>query len=553
MAECMTANSGVIRAEPHEELGRLILEQGDELIRRWKQRALLEQPTASRVHQDALADDLPGLLEAIAERLRREGEGSGEASRLADRHGKQRWHAGWSLSELLRDYQILRLVLLDFLEEMLARPLSAREAIAVGLELDDAAIGSVNAYVGHSEQAIRDEAQRRAEQDRLMRDAIAEGLMREAESLKASDRRKNEFLALLGHELRNPLGAMSNALALTQVLPPTSSDYQQATGVLERQMRQMERLVDDLLDISRIARGALELRRESVDVAASVRHSVENVRPMAQQRAQQLDLQVPDQPCWISADPSRLEQIVTNLLVNAIKYTPAGGKIVCSVERQQARVLLRVRDNGIGIPPELVPHIFDMFTRAEQAARQADGGLGLGLTLVRHLVELHEGSIRVSSDGPGKGSEFVVELPWMAAIPDRLARAPLEQPTGRARVLVIDDNYDVAVTLAALVRHSGHDVRTAHDGPSAIDLARSYTPDLVLIDIGLPGMDGYEVARRLRQEVGLAHAMLAALTGFGQEEDRRRSEEAGFDQHLVKPIRTETLLHLLSVATRPAS
>lgn len=548
----MTANPGVIRAESHEELGRLILEHGDELIRRWRQRALLEQPTAARAHQDALIDELPGLLAAIAERLLIEGDGGPVAAQIAHRHGAQRWETGWSLSELLRDYQLLRLVLLDLLEEALGRPLSAREAIAVGLELDDAAIDSVNTYVRHSEQAIRDEAQRRADQDRLMRDAIEEGLMREADALKANDRRKNEFLALLGHELRNPLGAMANALALTELLPPSEPDYQQAAGVLQRQLRQMERLVDDLLDVSRIARGVLELRCEQVDLVASVRQSVEAILPLAQQRGQQLDVLLPEGPLRISADPSRLEQIVINLLINAVKYTPAGGKIRCALERQDSRVLLRVRDNGIGIQPQLLPHIFDMFMRAEQAARQAEGGLGLGLTLVRNLVELHGGTIQAFSKGAEKGSEFVVELPLPAAPPEeRTPQDTTPRSDGRARVLVVDDNHDVALTLAALVRHGGHDVRTAHDGPTAIDVAKSYHPDLVLVDIGLPGMDGYEVAQRLRHDVGLSDALLAALTGYGQEEDRRRSLDAGFDQHLIKPIRTETLLNLLATATRP--
>lgn len=548
----MTANSGVIRSESYERLGRLILEHGDDLIRRWQQRAVVEEPVASRVHQSALCDHLPELLAAIARRLQAQGNARSDAAVVADLHGQQRWESGWSLSELVRDYQILRLVLIEFLEDSLGRPLTAREAIAVGLELDDAIIESVNAFVRHSEQAIREEAQRRADRDRLMRDAIEEGLVREAESLKVTDRRKNEFLALLGHELRNPLGAMANAVALTQVLPPHEADYQQATGVLTRQLRQMERLVDDLLDISRIARGVLELKRQPVDVVAAVRQAAEPIRLLAEQRGQRLETLLPDQRRYVTADPSRLEQIITNLLVNAVKYTPAGGRIVCGVEQSDGGVRLRVSDNGIGIAPELLPHIFDMFMRAEQAARRAEGGLGLGLTLVRNLVELHGGTIKASSNGPDQGSEFIVELPLATDLAeDRSPPTAVPQPAGRARVLVVDDNHDVAVTLAALVRYSGHEVCTAHDGPAAIEAAKNYHPHLVLIDIGLPGMDGYEVARRLRGELGLNDAVLAALTGYGQEEDRRRSEEAGFDRHIIKPIRTETLLGLLAAASRP--
>ncbi|HET6879163.1 MAG TPA: ATP-binding protein [Pirellulales bacterium] len=541
----------MIRRESHEQLGRLILEQGDELIRRWQQRALQEQPAARRAHHEVLTDHLPEVLATIAERLRAEGDPSADRIAFADRHGQQRWETGWSLSEVVRDYQLLRLVLLDFLEEALGRPLTAREASAVSVELDDAIIGSVNTYVEQSEGAIRAEDQRLAERDRLMRDAIEQGLMREAEMLKASDRRKNEFLALLGHELRNPLGAMANALALTEILSPADPDYPQAAGVLRRQLRQMERLVDDLLDVSRIARGGLELRREHVDLVAIVRHAAEAIRLSAEQRRQQLDLVLPDKQLYLSADPSRLEQVVTNLLVNAVKYTPGGGRICCAVERRGGEAILRVSDNGMGIAPELLPHIFDMFMRAEQAVRQSEGGLGLGLTLVRNLVELHGGSIRASSKGPNQGAEFVVELPLTVVDVKPLAeQTAAQQPASLVRVLVVDDNQDVALTLAALVRHGGHEVRTAHDGPTALELAGSYQPDLVLVDIGLPGMDGYEVARRLRAEIGLANAVLAALTGYGQEEDRQRSEEAGFDQHLIKPIRTETLSKLLAAASR---
>jgi signal transduction histidine kinase/ActR/RegA family two-component response regulator len=548
----MSTSSEVIRSESYEQLGQLILEHTDDLIRGWQQRAIEEQPAANRMHRSALCDHLPELLSAIARRLQAEGNVTSDAALLADRHGQQRWESGWSLSELLRDYQILRLVLLDFLEDALGRPLTAREAIAVGLELDDAIIESVNAFTRHSEQAIRDEAQRQADRDRMMREAIEEGLLREAEALKANDRRKNEFLALLGHELRNPLGAMSNAAALTQVLPPHEPDYQQAAGVLQRQLRQMERLVDDLLDISRIARGVFELKRQPIDLVAALRHAADTIRLSAEQRGQRLELFLPERPCYLLADPSRLEQIVVNLLVNAVKYTPSGGQIVCAVEAADDRVRLRVADNGIGIAPELLPHVFDMFMRAEQAAQRSEGGLGLGLTLVRNLVEMHGWTIEAASDGPDLGSEFVVEMPLAADLAEEgPSPADAQQPKGQARVLVVDDNHDVALTLAALVRYSGHDVRTAHDGPAALELARSYRPDLVLSDIGLPGMDGYEVARRMRDELRLVDAVLAALTGYGQEEDRRRSEAAGFDRHIVKPIRTETLVSLLSAASRP--
>jgi signal transduction histidine kinase/CheY-like chemotaxis protein len=548
----MAVNPAVIRAEAHEQLGRLILDEGGEVIRRWQQRALEEQPTASRAHRAALIDHLPDLLAAIAERLRSDGESASDSAGLADRHGEQRWETGWSLSEVVRDYQILRLVLLDIVEESLGRPLATAESMAIGLELDDAIMRSVDSYARHSEEAIRAGERQKSDRDRLMREAMEQGLVREAEDLKTNDRRKDEFLALLGHELRNPLGAMANAWELTQLLPPSDPDYQQAAGVLQRQLRQMERLVDDLLDISRITRGVIDLRREETDLVAMVRDAADAIRPMAERRRHQLELQAPPTKLLISADPSRLQQILTNLLANAIKYTPPGGKIVFAAEAQGAEAVVRVQDNGIGILPDLLPHIFDMFMRAELAARHSDSGLGLGLTLVRNLVSLHGGAIEAFSDGAGKGSRFIVRFPLAERAQDpKPPERPLDSPAAsRARVLVVDDNQDVAMTLAALVRHSGHEVRLAYDGPAALELAKDYRPDLILVDIGLPGMNGYEVARKLRGELGLTQSLLAALTGYGQEEDRRRSVEAGFDQHLIKPIRPETLTGLLSAADR---
>jgi signal transduction histidine kinase/CheY-like chemotaxis protein len=548
----MAVNPAVIRAEAHEQLGRLILDEGGEVIRRWQQRALQEQPTASRAHRAALIDHLPDLLAAIAERLRSDGESASDSAGLADRHGEQRWETGWSLSEVVRDYQILRLVLLDIVEESLGRPLATAESMAIGLELDDAIMRSVDSYARHSEEAIRAGERQKSDRDRLMREAMEQGLVREAEDLKTNDRRKDEFLALLGHELRNPLGAMANAWELTQLLPPSDPDYQQAAGVLQRQLRQMERLVDDLLDISRITRGVIDLRREETDLVAMVRDAADAIRPMAERRRHQLELQAPPTKLLISADPSRLQQILTNLLANAIKYTPPGGKIVFAAEAQGAEAVVRVQDNGIGILPDLLPHIFDMFMRAELTARHSDSGLGLGLTLVRNLVSLHGGAIEAFSDGAGKGSRFIVRFPLAERAQDpKPPERPLDSPAAsRARVLVVDDNQDVAMTLAALVRHSGHEVRLAYDGPAALELAKDYRPDLILVDIGLPGMNGYEVARKLRGELGLTQSLLAALTGYGQEEDRRRSVEAGFDQHLIKPIRPETLTGLLSAADR---
>jgi signal transduction histidine kinase/ActR/RegA family two-component response regulator len=483
------------------------------------------------------------------------------AGAIASLHGQHRWETGWSLTELVRDYQLLRLSIVDFLENTLRRPLSTREAMAIGLELDDAIIGSVNSYSRHRDQHAREQERQRAEQDRSAQEAAREALAREAEALRESDRRKNEFLAVLGHELRNPLGAMANALQLTHALDPSDPDYRQVGEILQRQLWQLERLADDLLDISRITRGVIELRKESVDLAASMQHAAEAVRAFIENRDHQFELRLPPAPLRLLADPARLQQIMANLLVNAAKYTPPGGRISFAASAAGSQAVLAVEDNGIGLPAEMLGRVFDLFMQGKRAPREAESGLGLGLTLVRKLVELHQGTIQVESAGAGKGSRFTVRLPLAddVAAP---ATGSAHRPTAgaaegakrrRLRALIVDDNHDVALTLAALVRHAGHEARVAHDGPAALDAARDYQPEIILVDIGLPGMDGYEVGRRLRRELGLVDALMAALTGYGHEDDRRRSLDAGFDEHLVKPIRKETLAQLIDRAATTRS
>jgi PAS domain S-box-containing protein len=370
------------------------------------------------------------------------------------------------------------------------------------------------------------------------------------EALRAADRQKDAFLATLAHELRNPLAAIASATHLVRAGLAQGQTPGRPLEVLERQIRNIARLLDDLLDVARITRGALQLRRERVALDAVVGGAVESQRALLEATGHQLTLDLPRDPVAIDGDATRLEQIVANLLNNAAKYTPAPGRIAVRGEHGGGWIAIHVSDNGMGIAPELLPRVFDIFAQGEQSLAHSRGGLGLGLSLVRRLVELHGGSIEARSDGPGRGSEFVVSLPEAApaaAPPARIA------PPARAarRILLVDDNLDLADLLSDELSRAGHDVTVAHDGPAALEAAGRVAPDIVLLDIGLPGIDGYEVARRLRHRFGAA-PVLVALTGYGQEEDRRLSREAGFDHHLTKPVEPAVLEKLLAEARRPA-
>jgi signal transduction histidine kinase/ActR/RegA family two-component response regulator/HAMP domain-containing protein len=387
-------------------------------------------------------------------------------------------------------------------------------------------------------------------EDLAWRAALAVESGRLYHAVEEADHRKNEFLAMLGHELRNPLGAISNAVHLLQqeAHRPASPATRE---VLARQVHQMSRLVDDLLEVSRITRGKVELRKELVDLGEEMRQAAKTARALFEVRRHHFTLTVPDEPLWVEADPTRLEQVVTNLLNNAAKYTPDGGTIELLVERigsAPGEAVIRVRDNGIGISPHVLPHVFDLFSQAENSLDRALGGLGIGLTLVRSLVHLHGGSVAANSEGLGRGSEFIVRLPLSLRRP-RAFGAPEGRPTPVAaedtrmprKVLLVDDNVDAAETLAEILEGWGCSVSLAHDGPSAVERALAQSPEAVLLDIGLPGIDGYEVARRLRRSPGFEATRLLALTGYAQPDDALRAREAGFDAHLTKPVDLEIL------------
>jgi signal transduction histidine kinase len=358
---------------------------------------------------------------------------------------------------------------------------------------------------------------------------------RRAEQLRDADKRKDEFLATLAHELRNPLAPLRNALEILRLRGNDPEIAGKARDMMQRQLMQMVRLVDDLLDVSRITTGKLEVRKEEVTLQSVIRNAIETARPFIDLQKQTLEQRLPAEPLLVSADSTRLAQVFSNLLNNAAKYTPPGGRIEIEAEREHGDAVVRVRDNGIGIEPEMLPRIFDMFVQADRSLERTQAGLGVGLTLARRLVELHGGVVSVESPGKGRGTVFTVRIP-LAEATQPVATAPraLEDSAARYRVLLADDNVDFVSSLGALLSAEGHEVRIAHDGAEALAVAREFAPDFAFLDIGMPKVNGYEVARRLRRET--MRCVLVAVTGWGQEEDRMRAREAGFDRHLVKPV-----------------
>jgi len=375
-------------------------------------------------------------------------------------------------------------------------------------------------------------------------------LRERAEELAEANRHKDEFLATLAHELRNPLAPIRNAVQYLGMDGLTDRDVKTGRDVISRQVTMLVRLIDDLLDVSRISRNKLDIRKQRVALAAILESAMETSRPLIQECGHELTIRLPPEPVELDADPIRLAQVFSNLLNNAAKYTKRGGHIWLTADREGSDAVISVRDNGIGIPGDMLPRIFEMFTQVDRSLERSQGGLGIGLTLVRRLLDLHDGTIEARSNGLGEGSEFVVRLP--------LIQPPLETPTtsdgsraaalSGSRILVVDDNKDSADSLGMLLRLKGNQIRTAHDGLEAVEVAKTFRPELMLLDIGLPKLNGYDVARRIRQEPWGRDMILIALTGWAQEEDRRRSQEAGFNFHVVKPVELSALEKLLDTS-----
>ncbi|MBN1237187.1 MAG: response regulator [Gammaproteobacteria bacterium] len=372
-------------------------------------------------------------------------------------------------------------------------------------------------------------------------------LRQRTEALHEANERKNEFLAMLAHELRNPLAPLHNGVRILRTLDRHAIDKDQLADMMERQTRQLKRLVDDLLDIARITRGTIRLDKEPTPLGAIIEHAVETVRPLIDERGHRLSLELPSADCVVSADLARLSQVFCNLLMNAAKFMDPGGEIRIGVTERETDVLVSVRDRGAGLSEDFLPQIFELFTQGDHSLDRAHGGLGIGLTLVKTLVEMHDGQVSASSGGLGEGSEFTVRLPLYRTSRASRREAPsLQRPLRRKRVLVIDDNVDAAESLGLLLTDQGCDVQMANEGAEALRIARQTTPDAVLLDIGLPGMDGFEVARRLRLIPALEKTLIIAVTGYGSEIDRQRSVRAGFDHHLAKPVDLDELRELLS-------
>jgi PAS domain S-box-containing protein len=374
---------------------------------------------------------------------------------------------------------------------------------------------------------------------------------RTEEALREADRRKDEFLATLSHELRNPLAPICTGLDLLRQSRGSGVEVERVLEIVERQVQQLVRLVDDLLDVARITTGKIELRKQRIPLNVVVNDAIESSRPQLDAAGHHLTVDLPGETIILDADGTRLSQVLMNLLNNAAKFTDPGGHISLQAQRENGTVVLRVRDSGAGIPTDKLSQIFDMFAQVDRSLERARGGLGIGLSLVRALVEMHGGKVEARSEGPGRGSEFIVQLPLPADASLEHERrgqgfldGGLPHPAGR-RILVVDDNEDAADSLSLLLGAMGYDTRAAYDGRSALEAVPEFKPSLVLLDIGMPGMNGYEVARSMRQRPELANTILVALTGWGQNEDRQRSREAGFHHHLVKPVDAAMLRELL--------
>jgi PAS domain S-box-containing protein len=432
------------------------------------------------------------------------------------------------------------------------RELGLKSYMGVPLILRGKTIG-VLTFVAAESGHRYDAAELRLAEDLAHRAAIAIDNARLYSELRDADRRKDEFLAMLAHELRNPLAPIRNALQVMKMAGASGRDFDRARQITERQLQHMVRLVDDLLDVSRIMRGRIELRKETVDLAQVIAHAVETAHPILDSQGQELILSIPPGPLWLEADPTRLAQVISNLLHNAAKFSERPRRVWLSAElagddKGRPEAVLRVKDEGAGIAPQLLPHLFDLFVQGDRSPERAQGGLGIGLTVVRKVIELHGGTVTAHSEGSGKGSEFVVRLP----VDEQAARGEKARPaeasagaTTSRRVLVVDDNVDAAESIVMLASMWGHNVRAVHTGPEALQAAREYKPEVIILDIGLPGMNGYEVARHLRQQPEFRRTLLVAVTGYGQESDRRHSFDAGFDHHLTKPVVPETLRALI--------
>jgi PAS domain S-box-containing protein len=417
---------------------------------------------------------------------------------------------------------------------------------------DDGQPAGVMIQVTETTEAANFRSRAMAMNEALLVSATRQHELAEAEESLSTRRQaaiqaRDHFLAVLSHELRNPLAALSTGLQLLKLAKKDPVTTDSTRSMMDRQLKQMVQLVDDLLDVSRITTGKLELRKERIDLASVLRNAVEGSRPTIDRGGHDITVNLPAEPVMLNADPTRLAQVFLNLLINAAKYSEPGGHIDLSAERDGGEVVVRIRDTGIGIPIAALRHVFEVFVQVDANWQRAQGGLGIGLSLVKEFVGLHGGRVEVRSEGPGKGSEFVVHLPVAVDLPGEVLPAIAAKKSRglQRRILVVDDNRDAAESLAMLLQINGHEVRTAHDGAEGAATVAQFRPEMVLMDLGMPKVDGYEAARRIRAQPWGKELVLVALTGWGADDDRKRTYDAGFDRHLVKPVNHEALKRMI--------
>jgi signal transduction histidine kinase len=513
-----------LRAEPQAAIGDLIERCTAAIIARWAERAKVEQQTAQRVHHEVLVDHLPAFLAKLGRSLATAGDTSQSHKQEAEEHGDQRWDTGWSITEVVRDYQILRIVLAEFLEEALERRLDKQESLVLNVAIDDAIAAAVTAFAasqttpGTAANTTRNEAV-----DLLL-----------------------NVLGVVGHELRNPLAPLTNSLEILRMTAPDPVQIEKTRQMMGRQLVVLSRLVEDLMDLPRLARGKMSLLQERIELSRLVASCAEDRRKGLEAAGLTLFVDVPTTPVWTVGDETRLIQVFGNLIGNAQKFTDRGGSVTVRLAVDRGRAFILVRDTGIGIDPVALPSVFEAYTQAEGPLARSRGGLGLGLALVKGVVELHGGSVAAASDGAGKGTAITVELPMSEptgsghhfALTDRASVKP-------RRVLIIEDDADSAESLSRYLELHGHMVAIARSGADGLTLAATFDPNVVVCDVGLPGMDGYAVATELRR-MASPPELIIAVSGHGPRKGPDGHPDTAFDYYLLKPADPSRVSRLLS-------
>jgi len=521
-----------LRCETHVAIGDLIARDAHAIIARWTERAREEQPSATRVHHDVLIDHLPIFLKELGRSLASAGDDSSETRNQASEHGDQRWDNGWSVTEVVRDYQILRIVLVNHLENSLRRPLGSRESLVLNVFIDDAIAESVASFV--ASQTLPGTSTSTTIDDGL------ELLL--------------NVLGTVGHELRNPLAPLSSAVEILRVAGADPEQVERLRQMMERQLRVLGRLVEDLMDLPRLARGKMTLDRKLLDLARLVRECAEDRRKGAETAGLTLTVAVPAEPVWILGDATRLTQAVGNLIGNAQKFTDRGGAVSVRLATPAAgKATIIVADTGIGIDAAMLPKVFEAYVQSDRSLDRSRGGLGLGLALVKGVVERHGGTTTALSEGPGKGATFVIELTVAAENPTPV---PVDLSAGMTRgtprkVLIIEDNHDSAESLRIYLELYGHKIAVAHTGTQGIRAAADTPPEVVICDVGLPGMDGYAVAAEIRKSVRPQPGLIIAVTGHGARVGTEGEPDKVFDYYLLKPVDPARIVRLLATSMNP--